>query len=106
MPSAARGGTGSTAKIVRTFLLGVLGFALALWAFGALWFDAAPAAAWGFLAAMITAASLLRRTGRAWFVPFAGCAAVLACWRTLAPSHEREWAREYSHLPRAVIEGV
>lgn len=89
------------AKIVR-FLAGVL---LAIWAFGALWFDAAPSAACGFLAAMPVAAWILRRSGRAWLVPFAGFAAVLAWWLTLVPSHDREWSVEYSKLPKAVIEG-
>jgi hypothetical protein len=89
------------AKVVR-FLAGAL---LTVWAFGALWFDAAPAAACGFLAAMLAAAWVLRRSGRAWFVPFAGFASVLAWWLTLAPSHDREWSLEYSRLPKAVIEG-
>lgn len=92
-------------KIFRNFLLGVLGVVLALWAFGALWFDGAPPAAWGFLAAMVAVMLVLRRTGRAWLVPFAGFAVVVAWWLTLAPSHGREWAVEYSRLPRAVIEG-
>jgi hypothetical protein len=86
-------------------LLGLVGWALACWAFGALWFDAAPAAAWGFLAALIAALLVLRRTGRAWFVPFAGFAAVLFWWLTLAPSHDRRWSSEYSRLPRALIDG-
>jgi hypothetical protein len=86
-------------------LLGLVGWALALWAFGALWFDAAPAAAWGFLAVLIAALVILRRTGRAWFVPFAGFVAVLSWWLTLAPSHARRWSPEYSQLPRAVIDG-
>jgi hypothetical protein len=86
-------------------LAGTLGWALALWAFGALWFDAAPAAAWGFVAALFAARFVLRRTGRSWFVPFAGFAAVLFWWLTLAPSHERHWSTEYSRLPYASIEG-
>lgn len=92
-------------KSLRNFFLGVSGVLPALWAFGALWFDAAPAAAWGFLAAVIAAIVVLRRSGRAWLVPFAGFAGVLAWWLTLAPKHEREWAIEYSKLPRAEIVG-
>lgn len=88
-----------------TLLLGSAGAALVLWSFGALWFDAAPAAAWGFLAAVCAALWLFRRTGRAWFVPFAGFAAVGAWWWSIAPSHDRAWAQEYSRLPRATIEG-
>ena len=38
-------------------------------------------------------------------VPFAGFAAVLAWWFTLAPSHNRDWSVEYSRLPRADVEG-
>jgi hypothetical protein len=78
---------------------------LATWAFGALWFDAAPAAAWGFFAAVIAAVILLRRSGRAWIVPFAGFLATLAWWLTLAPSHDREWSIEYAKLPWAEVDG-
>jgi Domain of unknown function (DUF4105) len=78
---------------------------LALWSFGALWFDAAPAAAWGFLAALTAAMIVLRRSGRVWVVPFAGFAAVVAWWCTLAPSHDRNWSVEYSHLPWAEVNG-
>lgn len=84
---------------------GVLGVALSLWAFGALYFDAAPAAAWIFLFVIIATLVALRRTGRAWSVPFAGFAAVLVWWLTLVPSHQREWSIEYSKLPEARIEG-
>ena len=86
-------------------LLFLGGCVLAVWAFGALWFDAAPAAAWAFAAALILAAWVLRRTGRAWFVPFAGFAAVLVWWLSLAPSHQRVWTAEYSRLPYAQIDG-
>lgn len=86
-------------------LLGPAGAALVLWSFGALWFDAAPAAAWGFLAAVFAALWFLRRTNRARLVPFAGFAAVGAWWWSLAPSHDREWAAEYARLPKAVVEG-
>lgn len=86
-------------------LLRLTGFLLALWAFGALWFDAAPAAAWGFLAAIVAASFVLRRTGRAWIIPFAGFAAVLSWWLTLIPTHDREWAVEYVKLPWAEVEG-
>ncbi|MFM8719269.1 MAG: DUF4105 domain-containing protein [Chthoniobacterales bacterium] len=92
-------------KILRNLLLGGFGVVLALWAFGALWFDAMPAAACGFFAAVIAAMVVLRRSGRAWLVPFAGFVMVLAWWLTLAPSHQREWAVEYSKLPRAAIDG-
>jgi hypothetical protein len=92
-------------RIVRTIVCWLLGALLALWAFGALWFDAAPAAAWGFFAAVIAAIVVLSRSGRAWIVPISGFSAVLAWWLTLAPSHEREWSMEYSRLPRAAIEG-
>jgi len=81
------------------------GLALAVWAFGALWFDAAPPAAWVFAAALIAAAWAMRRTGRAWFVTFAGFAAVLVWWLALEPSHERRWSDEYSRLPTAELEG-
>jgi len=80
-------------------------FLLGLWAFGALWFDASPAAAWGFLAAMVAATILLRRTGRARLVPLAGFVAVLAWWLALAPSHDRTWSVEYARLPEARLEG-
>ena len=92
-------------KIIRSLLLGVFGVVLALWAFGALWFDAMPAAACGFFAAVIAAMVVLRRSRRAWLVPFAGFVAVLAWWLALEPSHDREWSTEYSRLPRAEIEG-
>lgn len=92
-------------KFFRDLFLGGLGACFALWAFGALWFDAAPAAAWGFLAAMVAAFLVLHRTGRAWFVPFAGFIAVLSWWLTLAPSLNREWSVDYSKLPKAVIDG-
>jgi len=98
-----------TASFAMRALIGIVvwvaGSVLAAWAFGALWFDAAPAAAWGFLAAVVAALFVLRRTGRASFVPFAGFVAVLAWWLALAPSHDREWSVEYSRLPRAEIEG-
>lgn len=98
-----------TATFATQELVGVVvwvaGAALAAWAFGALWFDAAPAAAWGFFAAVIAAMVALRGGGRAWLVPFVGFAVVLAWWLTLTPSHQREWAVEYSKLPRAEIEG-
>jgi sulfatase modifying factor 1 len=86
-------------------LLFLVGLLLALWAFGALWFDAAPAAAWGLAAALAVAGWLLRRTGRAWFVPYAGFAAVLVWWLALVPSHDRNWADEYARLPHAEVEG-
>ena len=86
-------------------LFRLAGLLLAIWAFGALWFDAAPAAAWGFLAAIIAAWILLRRGGRAWIIPFAGFAAVLSWWLTLVPTHDREWSVEYAKLPWAEIDG-
>ena len=86
-------------------LLYLAGSLLGLWAFGALWFDAIPATAWGFSAAIIAAMVLLRRSGRAWIVPFAGFAAVLAWWLTLAPSHDRLWSVEYSKIPWAEAGG-
>ncbi len=86
-------------------LLFLGGCAAAIWACGALWFDAAPAASWGFAAGLILTAWILRRTGRVWFVPFAGFAAVLVWWLTLQPSHERRWSEEYSRLPTAELEG-
>ncbi len=86
-------------------LVWLAGSCLALWAFGALWFDAAPAAAWAFAAALGSTLLVLRRTGRAWFVPFAGFAAVLVWWLALAPSNDRNWAPEYARLPHATIEG-
>ena len=92
-------------RIAGTIVCWLLGALLALWAFGALWFDAAPAAAWGFFAAVIAAIVVLSRSGRAWIVPIIGFAVVLAWWLTLAPSHQREWSIEYSRLPRATIEG-
>lgn len=92
-------------NIIRSLLLTASGVVLALWAFGALWIDAAPAAACGFLAAMVAALFVLRRARHASFVPIIGFAVVLVWWLTLAPSHEREWSIEYSRLPRAEIEG-
>lgn len=92
-------------RIPGRIVLWLLGALLTLWAFGALWFDAMPAAAWGFSAAVIAAMVVLRRVRRAWLVPFAGFVMVLAWWLTLAPSHERDWAIEYSKLPRAEIDG-
>jgi len=86
-------------------LTGFLGVVSGLWAFGALWFDAAPAAAWGFFAAIIASSILLRRSGRAWIIPFAGFAAVLCWWLTLTPTHDREWSAEYAKLPWAEIDG-
>jgi hypothetical protein len=86
-------------------LLYLAGMLLAVWSFGALWFDGAPAAAWGFIAAAIAAMIVLRRSGRAWFVPFAGFAAVAAWWFTLTPSHDRNWSAEYSRLPWAELDG-
>ena len=98
-----------TASFAMRALIGVLvwiaGSALAAWAFGALWFDASPAAGWGFLASMVTAIVVVRRTGHARLVPSVGFAVVLAWWLMLAPSHDRQWSIEYSRLPRAVIEG-
>lgn len=90
--------------ILRSFL-GLAGMLLVTWAFGALWFDAAPSAAWGFLAAVAGGTLALRRSGRVWVVPLAGFAAVLAWWLALAPSHQREWSTGYSRLPRAVFDG-
>jgi hypothetical protein len=95
----------STVRYLPRILLGLVGSALAIWAFGALWFDAAPAAAWGFAAALIAAGWALHRTGRSWFVPFAGFAAVLVWWLALVPSHERRWSDEYARLPTAEVEG-
>jgi len=92
------------ARFISKALLHLTGILLAVWAFGALWFDAAPAAAWGFLAAIIAAWILLRRSGRAWIIPFAGFAAVLSWWLTLAPTHDREWSVEYAKLPWAEID--
>ena len=86
-------------------LLCLTAILLALWAFGALWFDAAPAAAWAFLAALVLAAWILHRTGRAWFVPFAGFASVLTWWLALTPSNDRRWSLEYSRLPHATTDG-
>ena len=95
-------------KLLRTLgrvALVVLGLSLVLWAFGALWFDAAPAAAWVFVAVLVVTFFVLRRSGRAWFVPFAGFAAVLFWWLALVPSNDRRWAPEYSRLPQAVMAG-
>ena len=78
---------------------------LSLWGFGALWFDAAPAAAWAFLAALTAALVALHRTGRSWIAPVAGFATVLVWWLALSPSNDRSWAPEYSRLPHAAIEG-
>lgn len=88
----------------RAFLV-LSGALLSLWAFGALWFDAAPAAAWVFLAALVLTAWMLRRTGRAGFVPWAAFAAVLMWWLALTPSNGRRWSTEYARLPHATIEG-
>ena len=95
----------SVVRFVLKLLLYVVGLLLAVWAFGALWFDATPAAAWGFLAAVIAALILLRRSGREWIVPFAGFAAVLVWWLNLAPSLDRGWSVEYSKLPWAEVDG-
>lgn len=86
-------------------ILCLAGALLSLWTFGALWFDAAPAAAWVFLAALVLTAWMLRHTGRTWFVPLAGFAAVLMWWLALTPSNERRWSMEYARLPHAEIEG-
>ena len=97
---------------LRVILRKVLHFAtfgftslLALWAFGALWFDATPVWAWLFVAAVIGAAILLRSKGRAWLAFLGGFLAVLAWWLTLSPSHEHQWAEEYARLPQVEMQG-
>ena len=92
-------------RSVPRLLLSLAGLLLTVWAFGALWFDAVPAVACGFLAAIVTAMVVVRRGGRAWIVPFAGFAIVLAWWLALAPSHDRNWSVEYSKLPWAEADG-
>ena len=93
---------------MRVFLK-VLGWVAAvpllLWSFGALYHDAAPAAAWGFLAAVVAAMVMLRRTGRTWLVAVAGFFCVLVWWLLLSPSHDRVWTAEYARLPWAEIRG-
>jgi len=94
----------TTALFLR-LVVGLVASALVLWAFGALWFDLLPAAAWSFLVVLLAAILLLRRGGKAWLAPFAGFAAVLVWWLSLAPSHQRNWSVEYSRMPSAVIDG-
>lgn len=93
----------------RTFtlrlLLGALNFALMLWAFGALYFDAAPLAAWILLGVVVAASIHLRRKRHAWLVPVAGFTLVLLWWLALTPSHKREWSAEYSKLPEVEVGG-
>jgi hypothetical protein len=93
------------ARFISKALLYLTGFLLAVWAFGALWFDAAPAAAWAFVAAITAAGILLHCSGRAWIIPFAGFVAVLCWWLALTPTHDREWSVEYARLPWAELEG-
>lgn len=89
--------------------LKVLGWAVAipllLWSFGALYHDAAPAAAWGFLAVVVAAVVIWRRTGRSWLVAPAGFFGLLVWWLLLSPSHDRVWMAEYARLPWAEIRG-
>ena len=74
------------------------GSILFLWSFGALWFDAFPAAAWGFLLATLGAV-ILRGIHRAWPVPLVGFAIVLTWWLSLRPSNNRHWQEDVSRTP-------
>lgn len=93
---------------MRVFLK-VLGWSVAvpllLWSFGALYYDAAPAVAWGLLAAVVAAVVMLRRPGRGWLVVVAGFFGVLIWWLLLSPSHDRVWSPEYARLSWAEIRG-
>ena len=79
--------------------------ALLLWSFGALYYDAVPALAWGFLVAVVAAVVILRRTGWSLLVAVAGFFGVLVWWLLLVPSHDRVWMPEYARLPWAEIRG-
>lgn len=83
----------------------LLGAVLAVWTFGALYFDFAPAAAWMFIASLAVFITALRGTGWSWIVLLCSFAAVLVWWLALAPSHDRNWSVEYSLLPQAVLDG-
>jgi hypothetical protein len=78
---------------------------LLVWSFGALYYDAAPAAAWGFLVAVAAAVVILRRPASARLVAATGFFCVLVWWLLLSPSHDRVWMAEYARLPWAEIRG-
>ena len=85
---------------MRHLLLWFSGGILLIWSFGALWFDASPLVAWGFLLAILAAACMwgIRKS---YFIPFLGFVIVLGWWLTLSPSNNRHWQEDVSRLPWA-----
>jgi len=89
----------------------VLGFVLALfalWALGAVWFDfpvASKAAAWLFGIGLLAAIIFPPRFRWKALAVLLLCLAVGGWWRTLQPSHDRDWQPTVSELPYAEVEG-
>ncbi len=98
-------------KIVILVVTGIYLVVIWAWTAGALYYDATRRTAWGWLAVLAwTALCLALLFGfQPLWVPtalitllFSG--AVL-WWRTLQPSHDREWDSNFSELPQMIIEG-
>jgi hypothetical protein len=90
--------------------LSLLAFGCVLWAAGALWFDLPWAAlrvpaALGFFAMMAVAVLRLRKPWLRLAACLAAFAIVLSWWRTLRPSHDREWQRDVDRTAWAEVSG-
>ena len=95
-------------RIVGRAVVWLFTLSFALWAFGALWFDAPwwnHVLAWVF-AALVLAILLFVPGPRAkLIVIFAAPLLVLGWWTTLQPKLHREWQPDVAHLPRMDIQG-
>ena len=95
---------------ISVVVLWVVLFAVALWAFGALWFDF-PEPGWGrhvamaFAVALLAALVLTHGTKRKLATLAAANLGVLAWWFTLEPFNERSWQADVAQTAWAEISG-
>ncbi len=93
------------ARGLAVFAVRAAGAVAAVWAAGALYFDASPWAAAGFLALVVAGSAVSRRRAWGFLVPWVAFALVLAWWLQLRPSQDRDWAADVSRMPWAEIDG-
>ncbi len=87
------------------FAVRVAGAVAAVWAAGALYFDASPWVSAAFLALVVAGSAVSRRRPWGFAVPWVAFALVLAWWLQLQPSQDRDWAVDVARLPWAEVEG-
>ena len=89
----------------------LLGAVITLWVAGALYFDTAQSAWWGWLLVLVWLSGVIAlfawtaQLSQALFVLFVLFAAYFWWWRKLQPSHNRNWDPNFAQLPAIGIQG-